>query len=370
MGGAHRRQGAPAPGGHGESRAADRPGRGLYLRDRGAGRRRRSAHAGVRRAGLSGRDQAQIPFPRSQARASARQHHAARQDHRFDPHAHEGGRLLRIPDADPDRFFAGRRARLSGALAHPPGQVLRAAAGAAAVQAAHHGGGLRPLFPDRALLPRRGRARRPLARRVLSARSGDELRHAGRCVRRGRAGDPRRVRGICGRQDGDAEVSAHSLCGSDGEIRHRQARPAQSDRNGRRERGLPRLRLQDFRQDSRDAGQCRLGHSGAEGRQPRLLRPHELMGARRGPAGPGLYLLARGRGERGGSARQEHRPRAHQADRRSTRHRRRRRLLLRRRQSQAVRQVRRPRPHQGRRGARPDRARLLRAVLDRRFSHV
>jgi aspartyl-tRNA synthetase len=47
----------------------------------------------------------------------------------------------------------------------------------------HHGGGLRPLFPDRALFPRRGRARRPLARRVLSARSRDELRHPGRRVR-------------------------------------------------------------------------------------------------------------------------------------------------------------------------------------------
>jgi len=37
--------------------------------------------------------------------------------------------------------------------AQPPRQVLRAAAGAAAVQAALHGRGLRPLLPDRALLP-------------------------------------------------------------------------------------------------------------------------------------------------------------------------------------------------------------------------
>ena len=158
---------------------------------------RRTADAGVRRAGLSGRDQAQIPLPRSAARASARQHHAARQGDQLDPHAHEGGGLLRIPDADPDRLVAGRRARLSGALAPASGKILRAAAGAAAVQAAHHGGGLRPLFPDRAVFPRRGRARRPLARRVLPARSGDELRHPAGRVRRGRAGDPRRVRGIC-----------------------------------------------------------------------------------------------------------------------------------------------------------------------------
>ena len=102
----------------------------------------------------------------------------------------------------------GRRARLSGAVAHPSGQILCAAAGAAAVQAADHGVGLRPLFPDRAVLPRRGRARRPLARRVLSARYRDELRHPGRRVRRRRAGAARRVRGIRRRQAGDAEISA------------------------------------------------------------------------------------------------------------------------------------------------------------------
>jgi hypothetical protein len=48
--------------------------------------------------------------------------------------------------------------------------------------------GLRPLFPDRALLPRRGRPRRPLARRILPARFRDELRHPGRRVRGDRAG--------------------------------------------------------------------------------------------------------------------------------------------------------------------------------------
>ena len=38
-------------------------------------------------------------------------------------------------------------------------------------------------------------------------------------------------------------------------------------------------------------------------RQPRVLRPHEFMGARRGPAGLRLHLLARGRGERRRAAR-------------------------------------------------------------------
>jgi aspartyl-tRNA synthetase len=70
----------------------------------------------------------------------------------------------------------------------PPRQVLRAPAGAADVQAADHGRRLRPLFPDRALLPRRGRPRRPLARRILPARFRDELRHPGRCFRGDRAG--------------------------------------------------------------------------------------------------------------------------------------------------------------------------------------
>ena len=80
------------------------------------------------------------------------------------PPADDRGRLLRVPDADPDRVVARGRARLPGAVAAASGQVLRAAAGAAAVQAADHDRRLRPLLPDRALLPRRGRARRPLAR--------------------------------------------------------------------------------------------------------------------------------------------------------------------------------------------------------------
>jgi lysyl-tRNA synthetase class II len=87
-------------------------------------------------------------------------------------------------DADPHRIVAGRRARLSGALAPACRPVLRAAPGPAAVQATADDGGLRPLFPDRALLSRRGSARRPAAGRVLPARSGDELCHPGRRVRR------------------------------------------------------------------------------------------------------------------------------------------------------------------------------------------
>ena len=45
-------------------------------------------------------------------------------------------------------------------------------------------------------------------------------------------------------------------------------------------------------------GNARVGDPGAEGRQSRLLRPHEFLGARRGPARPWLHLLARRRGGR------------------------------------------------------------------------
>ena len=96
--------------------------------------------------------------------------------------------------------LARRRARLSGAEPGPPGQILRAPAGAADVQAVDHGRRLRPLFPDRALLPRRGRPRRPQPGRILPARLRDELRHAGRRVRGDRAGAVGRVRGVRRRQ--------------------------------------------------------------------------------------------------------------------------------------------------------------------------
>ena len=82
---------------------------------------------------------AEISFPRPPARAAPPQHHDARRSDRFDPAAHEGAGLLRVPDPDPDGVLARRRARLSGAVAAASGKILRAAAGAAAVQAADHG---------------------------------------------------------------------------------------------------------------------------------------------------------------------------------------------------------------------------------------
>src|SRR6185437_462461 len=151
MGRASRWQGSPAAGRYGQSGPADGRGRSLYRRDRGAWAGRRTADAGVRRAGLSGGDPAQVPVPRPAPRKAAREHHAAWAGHRFDPPPHEGLGLLRISDADPDGLIAGRSARLFGAFAPAPGKVLRAAAGPAAIQAADHDRWLRPLFPDRTL---------------------------------------------------------------------------------------------------------------------------------------------------------------------------------------------------------------------------
>jgi hypothetical protein len=93
-----------------------------------------------------------------------------RGDRRFDPQAHEAAGIFRIPDTDPDGILAGRRARLPGAVAAASGQVLRAAAGAAAVQATHHDRGLRPLLPDRAVFRDEDAARRP-SRRASSTSS-------------------------------------------------------------------------------------------------------------------------------------------------------------------------------------------------------
>ena len=106
----------------------------------------------------------QVPLPRPAPAAAAAQREApAPGDPRGAPLPRRAG-LLRDRDADARQVDAGGRARLPGAVARPPRQLLRAAAVAAAVQAAADDLGARPLLPDRALLPRRGPARRPPAR--------------------------------------------------------------------------------------------------------------------------------------------------------------------------------------------------------------
>ena len=76
------------------------------------------------------------------------------------------------------------------------GRVLRVAAVAAAVQAAADDGRHGSLLPDRALLPRRGPARRSPAR-IHPARHGVRLRHRARHPGPRRSADPRCVRAKC-----------------------------------------------------------------------------------------------------------------------------------------------------------------------------
>src|SRR5262249_61748748 len=124
---------------HREPRIANRAGGGLYRRNRNTRPGRRIADAGLWRAGISGRDQAEISLSRSSPRSPSRKYYVARQSDRFDPPPDEGERFLRIPDTDSHCVVAGRRTRLSGAFPIASRKILRAAAGAAAIQAAHHG---------------------------------------------------------------------------------------------------------------------------------------------------------------------------------------------------------------------------------------
>ncbi len=95
--------------------------------------------------------------------------------------------LRRGRDAHADPLHARGCPGLPGAGAAPAGQLVRAAAVAAAVQAAADGRRHGEVLPDRALLPGRGLPRRPAAG-VHPARHRDELRPAGRRDRARRAG--------------------------------------------------------------------------------------------------------------------------------------------------------------------------------------
>ena len=124
-----------------------------------------AAAPGHRRRGLPRGNAPALPLPRSAPREGAPQHHAAlaRSSPRIRRRMIEQG-FTEFQTPILTASSPGGRARLPGAGRAASRQVLRAAAGAAAVQAAADGRGLRPLFPDRALLPRRGQPRRPLAR--------------------------------------------------------------------------------------------------------------------------------------------------------------------------------------------------------------
>ena len=129
---------------------------------------------------------------------------------------------------------------------------------------------------------------------------------ARRCICGDGAGDHGCLRGLCQGQAGDKELAADSVCGSHPQIRHRQAGPAQPDPDAGRLGAFPRLRLQGVRADAGRPEEPGLGDPRTGRRQPRVLRPHELVGAGRGPARARLHHVARRRRGRG-SACQQHR---------------------------------------------------------------
>ena len=126
-----------------------------------------------------------------------------------------------------------------------PGNVLRAAAVAAALQAAADGRRLRALLPDRALLSRRGPARRPPAG-VHAARPRDVVRRGGRRHRRQRAPDGEGLRARRARHPA-AAVRADGLRRGDAALRHRPPRPALRLGDQRRLRAPPRIGVQGVR---------------------------------------------------------------------------------------------------------------------------
>ena len=186
LGGGHGAAGMGARGARrrprprGDTQPAPSDGRGRGRRARG-GRAEQVGDAAVPHRGRDRHERGQaarVPLPRpAEAEAAARAPHALEDG---DDHAAVvyGERLRRGRDAVSGEVHAGRGAQLPRAIAARARKVLRARGEPAALQAAPDGRGLRPLLPDREVLPRRGPAHRPAAR-VHAGRRGDELRRAG-----------------------------------------------------------------------------------------------------------------------------------------------------------------------------------------------
>ena len=276
--------GPVAPGRQREPGAADRRDRG---RRRGARRAQRGRPAAVPGRG-DGRDQRgrpdQVPVPghppRGDVAGAAGPVHgvlpAVRRDAR--PRLRERG------DAVPDQVHARGRARLRRPGPAPAGQLVRAPAVAAAVQAAAHGRRPRAVLPARPLLPRRGLAQGPAAG-VHPDRPRDVVRHP-RGRDRGRRGDRlhplARDRGL---RDPDA-AAADDLRGRAGPVRLRQARPALRARADRPDRLLRRDRVPGF------PGALRRRGGDAGRRVPEPPRARRLAGLGQGPRCPRPRLRA------------------------------------------------------------------------------
>ncbi len=230
-----------------------------------------------------------LPLARPAPREAPAQHHAARADGRDHPADDGGGRLPRHPDPDPLQADPRGCPRLHRPGAAPARPLLRAPAEPADPQAADDGRRLRPLLPDRDLLPGRGSPRRPrpgdhpARRRDELPRPGAPLLADGADVRPDLAGVPR---------DRDpGAVRADDLRGGRPPLRLRQARHALRPRARGRDRGHPRLRVRRLRGCRGRALPPR-----PEGVQPRRAR--EARGGREGVGGQGARLprLRRRRG--------------------------------------------------------------------------
>ena len=209
--------------------------------------RRRTGHAAgdsrrarAQRESGRGGTAAAPSVPRPAPAGAAGEHRPAPPPDAGDAALFERARFLRDRDADPHEADARGRARLSRAEPRAPRRVLRAAAVAAALQAAAHGLRVRPLLPDRALLPRRGSATGSSARVHTDRHRGVvHRRRRTSCVERGA-----RRRAVARGGHGDSrDVSAHDVRRGDGALRVGQARHAVRARDLRRERGVSRRRL-------------------------------------------------------------------------------------------------------------------------------
>jgi len=122
----------------------DRDGRdrGLCHRDFGAGRGGGIADAGVWRCGIPRGNKADLSLSGPAAGKATQEHDVAVERGAVIAQPDVGSGVQRIPDADHHGLLPGRRAGLSGAVSLTSGQILRIAAGAAAVQTADHGVGV------------------------------------------------------------------------------------------------------------------------------------------------------------------------------------------------------------------------------------